>query len=90
MPRYPSCRPGGVDASETAAQLRSECLRRVGELDNEISTRALEDTERFNGKEVSFVCFGSTFFFSHFLLSLSRNYLCLEGFEIILQPGIGH
>lgn len=34
--------------------------------------------------------FGSTFFFSHFLLSLSRNYLSLEGFEIILQPGIGH
>lgn len=34
--------------------------------------------------------FGSTFFFSYFLLSLSRNYLCLEGFEIILQPGIGH
>ena len=44
-----------MDASETAAQLRSECLRRVGELDNEISTRALEDMERFQRKG-SFLC----------------------------------
>lgn len=59
--KNPSCRPGSVDASETAAQLRSECLRRVGELDNEISTRALEDMESFNGKEVSFVCLDPLF-----------------------------
>eukprot|EP00435_Cladocopium_sp_Y103_P048413 s923_g14.t1 len=35
--------PGGVDASETAAQLRSECLRRADNLDKEVTTRALEE-----------------------------------------------
>lgn len=75
VPRYPSCRPGGVDASETAAQLRSECLRRVGELDNEISTRALEDTERFNGKEISFVCFWIHFFLQSFSVELIKKLL---------------
>ena len=75
VPRYPSCRPGGVDASETASQLRSECLRRVGELDNEISTRALEDTERFQRKG-SFLClFWIHFFLQSFSVELIKKLL---------------
>ena len=73
-----------MDASETAAQLRSECLRRAGELDNEISTRALEDTDGFSSSPMqrgSFLLLVWIHFFLQsfsVLLNLLRNHLCLE------------